>query len=556
MNALIQKLLDNRGYTRDYLLSINNPIHNDLLDIDTMCDKLHEIHMRRQNITVLPDFDTDGIMSGVIGFAGLAELGFSVSLFIPNPDDGYGFTADTIDRLVKEYPDTNAVITCDVGITCFDGISRAKALGLQMLITDHHMQQQVAKDADVIVNPMRIDETYTHPSICGAYVLYQILEHYASKYANAFEQEQIRRLKVFAGIGTVSDIMPLLYENRELVRDSVSISRLVYANGDDVITKFIMGNDIYRRAFYGLHCFYKTMAEYGKLKHARDITEEFYAYYMAPAFNSVKRMNEDMTIAFDVFFGSNPQESAAQLYNLNVQRKHIVSNYMSALQGSSQPYAPFVYITDAPKGILGLMANEIMNETGMPVLVLNHDGNKFTGSGRSPEWYQFLDRVLSEGFYAAGHNAAFGVGFTDTAELKSFLAFLDKDVNEVRGKCVFTAPEPDFVISQDGTGDTVIDIELFRSYLSELEYYRPFGKSFPAPDIRLKFKADESEWFVIGSTNQHLKIILPYGFEVLCWNQANRFGEQDKKTEFEVAGRISQNEYNDKITIQFTGTLL
>lgn len=557
MNALIQKLFDNRGYTRDYLLDINNPIHGDLLDIDNICDELAEIRRNKSNIVVLPDFDTDGIMSGVIGFAGLAELGFSVSLFIPNPRDGYGFTPETIDRLVSEYPAAEAIITCDVGITCYEGVQHARKLGLQVFITDHHMQQKSMDDADIVIDPMRLDETYKHPSICGAHVLYQVLERYALKYGSALEQEQIRRLRVFAGIGTVSDVMPLLYENRQLVRDSVSICRLIYSGGDDSLVQLITGCDVYRRAFYGLYCFCLAASDCGTLKHTEDIDEEFYAYYMAPALNSVKRMDENMEKAFGLFFGPEPRAAASELIKLNAQRKYAVRSYMTGLNNTSQPYAPFAYITDAPKGILGLMANRIAAQAGFPVLVLNEgaDGS-FSGSGRSPDWYPFLDRAVPKGFYAAGHNAAFGIGFSDKAELESFIKFIDEDADAVYETCVFTEAKPDFVIASDGSGDTGIDTELFADYLSELDYYKPFGKSFPAPDARIRFTAEESEWIVMGSTKQHLKIRLPYGFEVICWNQGNRIGERDTKDTFEVAGRIASNTYNGVTSIGFVGTLL
>lgn len=554
MNFLIQKTLDNRGYTRDYILDVNNPNHDELMDIDKICVKLKRIHDEHKNIVVLPDFDTDGIMSGVIGFAGLAELGFSVSLFMPDTKAGYGFNSVSIDTLLASYPDTDAIITCDVGITCHDGIAYAKSKGIDVLVTDHHLQIDSDENADVIVDPKRSDEKYSHPSICGAYVLYQILEHYASLYCDVLLREQIHRLCVFAGIGTVSDVMPLLYENRQLVRDSIAISKLIYADGDDVIVSYIYGNDIYRRAFYGLHTFFKVAADNGILRHESDINEEFYGFYLAPIFNSVKRMSMDISLAFGVFFGENPADDAEKLIAINNERKQLVSNYISNMKQMKQPYAPYAYLTDAPSGILGLIANKLLVEIGTPVMVLRKEGNKFTGSGRSPDWYPCLSRLLEEKFYGAGHDSAFAVGFDSVRELKSAIAFLSDDVSKYKEEIPAEELNYDFVIADDSTGDVDLDIDMFREYLSELEYYRPFGKGFPAPFIKLKFNADTAFCEVMGSEKQHLKIRLPYGFDVLCWNQASRADNIDGIVC--VEGHLEKNEFNNSVRVQFVGDLV
>ena len=101
MNYLIRRMFETRGYTSDYLSDIDVSDHDTLLSIDDMCRTLHDIHDRQSVITVLPDFDMDGIMSGVTGFAGLAELGFNVRLYIPDPKAGYGFDESVIDDLLK-----------------------------------------------------------------------------------------------------------------------------------------------------------------------------------------------------------------------------------------------------------------------------------------------------------------------------------------------------------------------------------------------------------------------------------------------------------------------
>lgn len=561
MNRLIEKTFENRGYSREYIHEINNSEHEMMKDVDTLCARLKEIHDAGTQIVILPDFDMDGIAAGTVGFAGLAELGFNVALFMPNPDDGYGFTADTIMRLLNEYPNVGCILTCDVGISCYEGITTALLCGVEVLVTDHHT---VLSDfnkkmkASVVVDPMREDDDYAHPGICGAYVLYQCLQHYVNTYCDPFEQEQIRRLRVFAGIGTVSDSMPLLYENRQLVRDSVAVCRLVYGDGSPWFVNAMLGNEVYRRAFYGLHVALSVFADLGKITKTSDINEEFFGFYLAPAFNSVKRMNGDMTKAFGVFFGQSPQDAMAELIALNDQRKAMVADYLIQIENSNQPYAPYIYTTDAPAGILGLIATKLMTIDGLPKVVLRKDDN-YHGSGRSPEWYSFATRAMDEGFYIAGHENAFGIGITDLREMKSLHAFLSKDVMDVYNTTDMTqyvSMTPDFVIATDSSGDTGIDISLFTEYLSELESLRPFGSGFNAPMVRLEFMSHEGKWKVLGSTKQHLKIELPYGFEVLCWNQSNKLDLSNSGEKIVVTGHLGRSEFRGRVTVNFVGDIV
>ena len=561
MNRLIEKMFENRGYSREYVREINIPNDDVLKDSDVLCARLKELHDSGKLIVVLPDFDMDGIMAGVVGFAGLAELGFNAALFIPKPEDGYGFTSDTIMQLLNDYPDVSCILTCDVGVTCYEGIMTAKCCGVEVLVTDHHTVLDDFKKkmkADVVVDPLREDDDYRLKGICGAYVLYQCLQHYANTYCNPYMQEQIRRLRVFAGIGTVSDSMPLLHENRQLVRDSVSICRLVYGDGTPWFVNAMLGNDVYRRAFYGLHVALSMFADLGKISKTQDINEDFFGFYLAPVFNSVKRMGGEMSTAFGVFFGATPNDCMSDLLALNDQRKLLVADYLEQILNSSQKYAPYVYITDAPAGILGLLATKLMGIDGEPKVVLRLD-ESYHGSGRSPEWYSFATRAIDAGFFVAGHDKAFGIGITDVRELKSLYAFLAKDVSDVKSgidMSMYVDIVPDFVISTDGTGDTGIDITLFTEYLSELDTLRPFGSGFAAPYIKLEFMAHEGSWKTLGSTKQHLKVTLPYGFEVLCWNQAAKLDYADLNSKIVVTGHLDKSEFRGRHTVNFIGDIL
>ena len=105
----------------------------------------------------------------------------------------------------------------------------------------------------MVVDPNRPDDPYELKGICGAYVMQQCLSYYADRYEDFFAKEQINRLCVFAGIGTVSDSMPLYQQNRILVRDALSICRYIYSNGDSDLVDNLPGCLTYKKAFYGLY---------------------------------------------------------------------------------------------------------------------------------------------------------------------------------------------------------------------------------------------------------------------------------------------------------------
>lgn len=571
MCKLMNLMLERRGYTPEFLKAIENSQHRELKSTQEMIDYLKFIHDNQLLMVIMTDFDMDGIAAGVCNLAGYAELGFNVALFLPDATKGYGFDSSDIDRLMAQYPGVSVIITSDVGITCYEGITYAKDHGIDVLVTDHHKEQNYpanCKRAAVTVNPMRMDEEYEHPGICGAYVAHQILTSYAKKYGTIDQQEQIRRLIVFAGFGTISDSMPVLYENRDVVREAINMCRIVYSDGDPFVVQAIRGTDVYRRAFYGIYQTMRMFADMGKLPNGiYSIDEDFFGYYLAPTFNSIKRMEKDSIHAFNVFFGAEPYKEACYLFELNEERKQLVDTYLNQifaeLDAGLQPFADScIYISQAPGGICGLIAQRLIAHTGRPTLVLREVDGKFKGSGRSPAWYPLLTRCVPMGFYLAGHEVAFGAGFTDKRELKAFATFLQHDVNTVMaelGEEFFASMKGsyDFVISADGSEDVDIDILAFYEFLTELKRLHPFGKDFEKPRIKLKLNPeDEQTWLVMGSVKQHLKIVMEHSFTILCWNQASYIGLQNHDKPLYFEGYLDMSVYNDSHSINFVGTLI
>lgn len=560
MNRLLRRMFERRGITEDMMVAWDTAESDRLLDVDAAIEALYGIRERGDKIVVLPDFDMDGITSCVVGVAGLAELGFNVDYYTPDPTRGYGFDDWDVQRLLSQVPDCKAIISCDTGIGCQAGVLAAVKAGLEIIITDHHPENEdetVVGLADVVVNPCRVADPYVNKSICGAHVFWQVLSAFAEKYENAFMRDQIDRLRLFAGIGTVTDSMDLFYSNRALVRDSVSIARVLWSDGSSwFIDSLDAVSPLYKRAFQGMYAILMALSDAGKITKSSDITEELWGFYVGPMFNAVKRLDGDMARAYGAFLGDHaPSDYVTYLFEMNERRKAVVAEQYELMMISDQPLAPYVYIVDTYPGVCGLLAGKVMNETGIPTIVLNKaaDGS-FHGSARSPEWYPIRDRAAwLPGMRFAGHGCACGVNAANYGVLAQGIAWLHSDCLKTQQTLEVGEAPFDLLISTYGDGDTVIDIDLLKEFLYELKRYAPFGKGFPRPNCLIEFDASEAQWYRIGNDKSHLKVRLPQGFDVLVWNQGSLLDAGVPSGKIRISGDLQFNEFMDHISVQFSG---
>lgn len=584
--SLFALLREKRGWSDDYLMSINDPSHDELHDVERMAAELHRVRAAGEQIVVLPDFDMDGITSGVLGWAGLAELGFDVRLYIPDYKRGHDISIEAVRELRAQFPDATTLLTCDGGINSNPGVQEAKNLGFTVLVTDHHMELPPGSVADIAVNPVRITETYAHPGICGAYVLHQVLTAYAERY-QPDKAGEISLLKLFAGIGTVSDVMPLFFENRQMVRDSLSIARLLYVSipPEDKVTEYDIENSILMRllrskphhpafvsVFEGFALMMQAFKEHvqpqldedgnemvdawgntlyksGKLRMLSELTEEFYAFYMAPAFNAIRRIGSPMFPGFGVFVAPTKDEKwqhATSIIDGNELRKKLSAEYVEALWTEDQPLAEKgVYFTDAPTGMLGLIAGSVMQDTGRPTVVVRRVANPdepVGGSARSPFWFPIISTMTPHGFTAVGHENACGVRATSAEELYRFADVLQAEAESIhaglvesgelsssQGADLILGPDTDCDASLTGV-DELMDLTL------GIESLAPFGHGFARPEIELVVDLSACSLATLGADKSHLRIVLPIGMKVLWWNAADRLPDLRDLAESPIPG--------------------
>ena len=516
--------------------------------MDRMVEVLEDARSRGLKVVVAPDFDMDGISSGVLGYAGLAELGLDVALHLPDYRRGHELTPADIAEIASAWPDTQVLLTCDGGVNSHDGIAAARALGWTTLVTDHHQELEPGSSADITIDPCRIDETYAHPGICGAHVLYQVLE----AYARAHRPEKvwaIRLLRLFAGLGTVSDVMPVLYENRQLVRDSLSIARLLWVappkpggayaepaphliDVEQSTLLQLLGTEphhpVFLTAFRGFALILKAFAQTGKLRDIDDLDEGFYGFYLAPAMNSPRRTGASLEPCFEAFTGGDADTMLAAAHRViqnNELRKQKTAEHLAELSDEQQPLAPWVYFSDAYPGMLGLLASQMMERTGHAVVVLNRPtapGGRVSGSGRAPSGFEIISTLQDvDGIRAIGHQQACGVKL-DRAEL------LDDLVSALIEATAASLLEPgqgavagDLVLGPDEDCDADLDdlLPLFE-LVRRVESLRPFGHGFAAPFVQIALEPMDLRVDRIGAEGQHLRMLTRSGLSCLWWNAA------------------------------------
>lgn len=561
---LTNLFLKRRGYTNQVLHDINNGKHQKLLNIDYLCQILKSVHDSGQKIVVMPDFDADGTTAGTLGYAGLSELGFNVGLYQPDERKGYGIHVSDIKTLISRFPDVKYIITCDVGITCYDAFKYAYEHNIKVLITDHHEEKKdkpMPLLCETIVNPCQLKETYPLRDICGAFVFWQVLDNYAKTYADNFTQEQISRLRVFAGIGTEGDSMPLVKENRILLRQAISLLRFIYNNGSEIVVDSLPGTSMYKRAFRGLFDLLKALDKSDKMR--GKIDEDFLGFYVVPVFNSIKRMELPMSLVFGTFFADYQTQIkyAQKMVETNDLRKESSKHYdevlQSEIEAGKQPLFPYVFTTDAPAGIIGLIAQKQMNRTNKPTFIVNK--KDLSGSGRTPSYFEAIKEFPeSNKWELNGHQCAFGIKFAqidNMSEFKKLVAIKDAKLKQAKQtvKRDYDIALASELFSQNIKFDDVINLDDCWDFYHDTQKLRPFGSGFNQPVVKILFDSQHAQFKIMGQNSEHLKVILPNKLELIAWNKADELSKLKNNQIDAFYGYFSVNSFRGKISLQMIG---
>jgi single-stranded-DNA-specific exonuclease recJ len=507
----------------------------------TGIEKAYEIIMEEiesgRKIRVVGDYDIDGVCSSYILVKALKYFGANVDVKIPDRiKDGYGINDNIINDAAND--GVSMIITCDNGIAAHSQMKLAKRLGIKVIITDHHeVYQEDGKDllpvANVVINPKRSDCDYPFKSICGGLVAYKLMEYiYERLYSKKiYEDEKLTDLLEVAAIATIGDVMPLVDENRILVKNG--LKNLMHTKN------------------LGLQALIKVTGMEGKKLTAYSI-----GFVLGPCLNAGGRL-ENALIALNMFMAESEEEAmeyASHLKELNDERKDLtLKNVKRAIEIAENEYSDndilVIYLDDCHESIAGIIAGRVREAIGKPTIILTEafgEEDMIKGSGRSIESYNMFEALYEvKDIFAkfGGHHMAAGMSLK-----KERLDKFRERLNENSKLC-----DEDFVQK------IWIDIALPFSYLSldfvrELDKLEPFGNKnekpkFARKDIKIISKT------ILGKNKNVVKMVLEdvdkTAVEAIYFGDGEEFFKsiQDKKT-IDIIYYPDINEYGGRESLQ------
>ncbi len=488
---------------------------------DIILEHLHD------KITIVGDYDCDGICASAIMKIAINKLGGkNVTVRLPKRfSEGYGLSEKIVDEI-----DEGLLITVDNGIAAFDAIEKAKEKGLTVLLTDHHLPAEDGRipNADLIINPNAIPDSADFSGYCGAGIAYKICELLLPpKYASL-----ATKLKSLAAIATVADVMPLVEENRSIVK-----------NGLVDMTK-----SAGRTA--GLGALLKL------LDLNFHINEKNIGFKIGPIINAPGRLFDDGAERSFKLISNNhsleeAQEDAAELIKINEERKSIKEKELKIIEQNIVDNCLIgdnifvIYEPELTEGLVGIYAGNIAEKYGVPCFVLTNsdDPEILKGSGRTANGVN-IKTVLDE-------NSEFLVKYGGHAEAAGISVKMD-DFEDFRAAMLKSVPKLDEA-SDDVFYDIETSVENMAETLDELAVYAPYGQG--NPEIVFLFKnfvlsPSYGKFFTtLGDSDQHLKLF-GKGVTAIGFGMTEKYIKMGMPKKVDIVGTVNVNWFMGKSTTQ------
>ncbi len=484
----------------------------DMHDMSRAAERIALAVERGERITVVGDYDVDGVVSTAIMEEFFELIGYPVETLIPNRfRDGYGISPALLERI-----DADVVVTVDNGITAFEAAEVCKNRGIDLIITDHHTTAESLPDAYAVVNPKKSECSFAYPEICGAQVAWFLVG--ALKKRLGINLAMSRFLDLLA-VAIVADVMPLVSINRTLVQKGLSMLSVSKRPAFEAV-----------RAYLGK----KSFA-------AMDI-----GFAIAPRLNSAGRM-ADASEALKFLRSSDMAEASRRwlkLEELNRLRKAAEAEAAREATLMADADAPVIVVAKEGwhEGVVGIVASRLVDRFKKPAIVLTIEGERAKGSGRSVgevDLFDLLRRSKSHIVGFGGHRMAAGL----TVSKESIAAFTEEICTHASKLDPML-----FVPADDVMGILPIE-EIDWELMELLERFEPYGEANSRPKFLIS-DVEVMEARTIGADGRHLKMVIGNGGNRIdaVWFG---FGKEVKKGDrIAVKGSVQVNEFNERRSIQ------
>ena len=536
--TFIAEILARRGVQseQELELKLKHLLAPTLKGLDTAVELIDQAIDQQQKIVIIGDYDADGATSTALMILVLKEMGANVEYLVPDRFKyGYGLTPK-IAELAQQTYQPDLLITVDNGISSHAGVETAQALGMQVIITDHHLTTKPTPNAEAVVNPNQLGCIFPSKALAGVGVAFYVLAKLASyRSQQGKSTSKVTQYLDLVALGTYADVASLDYNNRILV--DAGLKRIQQYQCRAGILALL---DIAKR-------------DAATLK-AQDL-----GFVLGPRINAAGRM-ESMRIGIECLLAPDMATAypiAQQLNQLNIERRQVEGamkqQALSALQHiqletEHLPAALVMFDEQWHQGVIGIVAGRLKEQFHRPSLVFapDEDGIHIKGSARSIEGIHIRDTIeqVAEQYphlvsHFGGHAAAAGLTL-NKAHFEEFRQIFTQYIAEMDQELFEATLWTDGILP-----DTAVSL----STLDQIEQLGPWGQKFPLPQFEGSFKVIDYRWL----KDQHLKLKLALGQQVvdaIAFNAADRFEFNPMLGYVDLVYTLERNVFNGITSLQ------
>ncbi|EKE18904.1 MAG: hypothetical protein ACD_9C00201G0002 [uncultured bacterium] len=542
LHPLVAKILFSRGLQSEKELQqfISPNYETDFIDpflfhdMEKVVERIEQAREKKEKVVIFGDYDADGITASAILKETFDELGIDSFVYIPNKHtEGYSINSDSIDLFKQK--DVSLIITVDCGITSISEVEKAKSLGIDVIITDHHHVPESVPAALAIINPHQQNCGYPFGELAGVGVAFKVVQAIFQKLLPEKMQMSKWMLDLVA-IGTIADCVPLVGENRLFVK-----------YGLVVLSK------TRRTGLHELFTVGRIIIDENAIPDTKKVS-----FYIAPRINAAGRIDH-ANLAYNLIVEKDvvcARDFALELEASNTQRQKVtekIVDEVKILAENMYKDKKFIFAVGEhfSIGVVGLVAGKIVQKFNKPTAIFQKGDGESKGSFRSIPQINIIETIgeckellVRHG----GHSQAAGV----TVKNENLEKFYEKmnALIEQKLEGIDLAEE----ISIDGElRSEDIDFDL----VEDLEKLKPYGEGNAEPVFIIK-NLVVREKRIIGNGNKHIKLFLtpsdgsPKIFEAISFNGYEKFEHVSADNRVEILCNVQKDEWNGNKKIQLT----
>lgn len=533
INQHLSSILIQRGITtfdqaKDFFNPDINELHDPFLmkDMDKAVDRLSEAIANDERILIYGDYDVDGTTSVATFYGFIREFYNKAEYYIPDRYlEGYGVSTQGI-----EYAKENGfklIISIDCGIKAEEKIALAKSYGIDFIVCDHHRPGETLPPAVAILDPKRSDCSYPYDELCGCGVGFKLLQGWCQQ--NGIPEDRLFKYLDLVAIGTASDIVPLLGENRILTSEGIrklNTDPLPGVQALKEVAGFEHKSMNVTNVVFGIG---PRINAAGRLKHAKYAAELL--------------LEKDTKAALDKAFEVNEHNTKRK--NLD---KEITSQALDMIDSNEewkQAKSTVLFQDSWNKGVIGIVASRCIENYYRPTIILTESKGKATGSARSVLGFDVYEAInecsdLLEQF--GGHMYAAGLTM-DIDKVDAFRARFDE---------VVSASITDEMLTPSMEIDLDIELDAFNDkFYQVMQRMGPFGPANMEPLFATAGVTDTGKSRIVG--DNHLKLSVQQNGKVMdgiAFGMGEHLQTIKKGAPFDICYHLDENTYNGRTTLQ------